>query len=443
MIQLPKSTITAAAKRVSDAHKESGFTGTFVAYLGKGDGTGTIASPLSSPGRQVWYHERDAAGLPRAFSIATLLPQAGIAYPTALTPTLEGLAIVVGYAPSAWKIPGLCVIGSGSTEGIAFTGNLTPIETTIATSKLVVSTADGALSIPAVTNIIFPIGALTSSSIAGQAIVTFPVSTGGGGGGGGGGGTVAAAGIDPYTQKAVCVTSASTAMSNNTSGTTHVNFDTKTTDTKNAVTTGTGWVFTAQVTGLHTVTLSGITASGVGTGFAIFGIGPANVVQLNLTTATAYTSTFLIAMQTGQTLYINLYCATAGAALATGATIEIDWQQYTAGAGNLFAQYLILTSILSTVPSYQLFSLGAGYTLISFRVTAPVLFPPGTTVTLGTLGTANAIFNTTIIDITDTDISVSWPNYKNTTAVSVPIYLYITYGTGTIPTTLNIDFEVI
>ena len=438
---IPKSTISAAAKKIADAHRQSGFTGTFTAYLGKGDGTGTIAAALTSPGRQVWYHERDAAGLPRAFSVATLLPQAGIAYPTTLMPSLEGLPIVVGYAPSAWKVPGLCVIGSGSAEGIAFTGDLTPIEKTALTSKLIVATTDGALSIPAVTKIIFPNGSLSSSAIAGQAIVTFPIGSGGGGNGGGSGS--AATGVDPYLQKAVYVTSASTAIATTTAGTTHVNFDTKTTDSKNAVTTGANWIFTAPVTGLYTVTLSGITASGVGTGFVLFGVGPSNVVQLNLTTATAYTGTFLIAMQTGQILYLSSYCATAGATIAIGATIEIDWQQYTPGSGNLFAQYLILSSVTVGTASYRLFTLGAGYTLLAFRVTAPVAFPANTIATLGTLATANAVLDNTVIDLSDTDMSATWPNYKNATGASLPIYLYITFGTGTIPTTLNIDLEVI
>lgn len=98
-----------------------GTTGTKTAYLGKGDGTGTITDSTAPQLRTVWFYADTEAG--HELGTAILAESAGIPYED--NPQLEGLPIRLGFPPGATE---LYVIGLNGIEGRRFAGNLTPLE---------------------------------------------------------------------------------------------------------------------------------------------------------------------------------------------------------------------------------------------------------------------------------------------------------------------------
>lgn len=118
-------TINQTLERITQAVVKTGEmigeNGHMVAYLGKGDRTGTIIATDAPYPRSVYVYRSEIGG--RTISTAVLSDSCGVPYEN--SPSFEGYPVVIGYPPNSKQ---LHVLHSNGLEGGSATGGQTIIE---------------------------------------------------------------------------------------------------------------------------------------------------------------------------------------------------------------------------------------------------------------------------------------------------------------------------
>jgi hypothetical protein len=403
--------ITAALK---GQQRNVGYTDTFEAFLGKGDGSSSIivSTPGVFPIRQVWYHYYD--GNIKVQGMAPLAAGSDLYYED--NASYLNLPIKVGYPPKQLGGDKLTVFQVSGASGQGMVGQQSPLEQKInkaSKTGLAIATTDGVTSGSGILQLLVPPGSLVISDT--TATLSFPTgsssgggTTTGGGGGGGGGGTVTTPTYLPPLLVNTLLQYTKTASQTLTAATNNiVNFDSPLLSQNvvgTPVTTGASWAFTAPVAGDYYIAFqvyytfaSGISMS--------YGVQTTSGYVLTSQIIPTTTSGVLLQLETvhlpaGGTASVYMNPGTSGFSANIYSTIEIGWNTTIAGGGSPTVVKTTVTSSTTSFATTQILSLPPNATIYDVRIVPPTT--PGTL--QATIGTATGT-TTDVTLSTDSDLS--------------------------------------
>ena len=378
------------AASLRDMQRNTGYTGVFEAFLGKGDGKGTILAPTGTfPLRQVWYHYYDSNNI-KVQGLAPLGTGCDIYY--ANNASYEGLPIKVGYPPKQLGGDKLTVFGVSGASGQGMLGNQTSLEQTInaaASTGIEVATTDGVTSGSGILQLLVPPGSLTVNGT--TATLVFPTASSGGGGGGGGIPTTPSY-LPPLLVNTLLQYQKTSNQSLTASTANTIDFD-QILLSQNVVgtpvTTGASWSFTAPIEADYYIAYLAYFTLPANVSLAYWISSSTGYVLTNqgIATSAAYSTEQLtvVHLAAGATCRVVFNPAAAGASININSVIEIGWNQVIPGAGSPTVIKKTVTSATTSFATTQLLSLPPNATITSVRVITPS--SPGTlATTVGVVG---------------------------------------------------------